>query len=1087
MKLFKKPIWIITTILGTTIAISAVVGTAIGIKAYNNSYYSILNEKPALLKTQVNSAISAEEFANIVKDLKVKSGSTKISAKTALALAKSQLYHLDLTTFFDFETLKSKGFGVSLDFSQAEAAGTVIKKVVVFAKSRKDQTTFSLAVELKGFAENDGSNGDLSKFQLDSTKSFANIINGIYTATEFKQKLEENFENAKQISLFARLESALIDSGATLSLYNSLGAPVFIGDNFELEPVLVGKKLSLLEKDGKLFLQINLKDKIANKTQKHDLEIRGLAEKAKLAQELKVWFEKNLANQIEIKPEVQKVILKENVSLTDLFYGSVSGTESQKLKTKTFDQLFEVLQKSFEVETKTFGTYDVTITKTSVAEKSKISETDVTKLQKEKKLRLNFEIDIKRLDSKVATKITSSADLAIDLNKYERALGSIFGSLNSFQTFSIPENPTRALTSNDIKTTIDQLFELAKNNSKADEPNDEIITRVYFLDHGKYPSEEEKTKAKAGLKTAIAEAKKRVEKELGTPAKPAPAKPAPAKPAPSGSAAASGGSTQATSASHSATMTKVSLFADEKKPQNTLENSSNTKIGTNVWTTINAASIYDLKGVKTEYKIEDIGTDLVFDFKLISTTDDSILASSQLVINNVIDSTKSAYDVLQKYNPTLFLEPTGAKIKEKDDKKTFEITDPINKKLVFTTTGATKTKDGLELSQPLKYGGEEKTLAQVSEISQVFPRLQKTITQLDSGAIYLAFSAKNISDKKQHYLLSDKSGKGIFIQKMETLKTKKPFFVVGMDYKQISGYVYLRSAIWSPRPGHLLLPLKGGMKSTDKQQILVTSGFPRSLTPTSDSEVTTGKPEITGVQAGGTISLPFEKNPSISVFGIVSPSKTESKSETQQKTPELQDITNNVYFNQSTYHPEDQEPDKNENGGGLIQENENLLLEIIKTPYSIKVSLFSSNTKDPKNYKEVGVLIYNIDASGKWNPFPNFFNLDWTNIGPNPVSETTQDQGKKAEGAQNQGKKSEGAQNQGKKAEGAQNQGKKSEGAQNQGKKAEGAQNQDTSQSQAKITLKALAVFDDPNFTTKNYDVARSEILRSFIDAYIKK
>ncbi|WP_337896604.1 hypothetical protein, partial [Mesomycoplasma ovipneumoniae] len=94
------------------------------------------------------------------------------------------------------------------------------------------------------------------------------------------------------------------------------------------------------------------------------------------------------------------------------------------------------------------------------------------------------------------------------------------------------------------------------------------------------------------------------------------------------------------------------------------------------------------------------------------------------------------------------------------------------------------------------------------------------------------------------------------------------------------------------------------------------------------------------------------------------------------------------------------------------------------------------NAEDPKNYKEVGDVIYNIDPSKTWNPFPNYFNLDWDQIGPaEPVAEQTPESGK----------------------------------------------------SQSTITLKAFAVFDHPDFTNGKTSRARQEITEAFIDTYIKK
>lgn len=806
MKLFRKPLWIILTAASITVALSAIVGVSVGVKSYNNSYYSYLNKSPELHTISGTSPISAEEFKTIVTDLKLKSNFSKMSAKTALDLAKSKLYQLDLTSAYDFDKLKAKNFQVSFDFENATVEGDSIKNVVVFAKSEKDQTTLSQQIELKGFAKTDAVAGNLNKFQIDQTKSFVDVSRTNLTLNEFKNLIEKNYQKATQIGLFAKLEQALISTNASLSLYNSLEEPVFLSYNNKLEPVLDTKKqLSLTSKNNKLYLPLIFKDEDAKTTLKLELEVRGLISNQDLTQTLKSWFETNFENKIEIKDNVQKALVDDKISLVDYYYNSKSGTETQKVLTnKNFSDVFKLKDSSVTAETQK-GTYTLKISP-QISQASQISAEDKKKLVTGKKVRFQFLVDVSRDDVEVAKQLPVSVDLNVDLNQYERVLGSIFGSVNSVKEFSMPSTSQITLSSDEIKATIDKLFELAKKEeNNLNEPSDEVISNVYLLDHGKYPSSEEKEKAKEELKKAVEAAKQKAgssTSQTTTPTAPAAPKPAetpkPAAPAPAAKPAAA---KPAATQSSSAQPVSVSAFSDvssakfaEVATDSSSSSSSDQKIGTNVWTTINASSIYDLNDAKTEYKFSTKENKLVFDFQLVSKTDDSkVFASSKMIINDIIDSSKSAYDSIKKFNPKVFLDATIAKNTDKKDKKDFELKDLSDNKYTFKSEDANLTSEGLELKKALKF--EDNT----SKPELVKTKDGKTVTpkpnsRLDSGALYLAFSAKDISDGKQHYLLADKQGKGVFIQKLNEQTTdKRNIYVFGMDYKQLTGYIHLKT------------------------------------------------------------------------------------------------------------------------------------------------------------------------------------------------------------------------------------------------------------------------------------------------------
>ncbi|WP_341491537.1 P110/LppT family adhesin N-terminal domain [Mesomycoplasma ovipneumoniae] len=992
MKLLKKPFWLVSTILGSAIALSAVIGIPLGLKAYNNSYYSFLNESPTEHTLASTGSVSNEQFNTIVSNLKLSPNIANISAKTALAAAKSRLYQFDLNSSFDFGDLASKNYQISFNFENAVAEGNSIKNVVVFARSEKDQITYSRQIELKGFAASDQASGDLDKFQVDESKSFIDVSRSNLLQAEFQNKLTTNFQKSTSISNnFSKLESTLASSGASLSLYNSLDEPIFLDSDYSLEIVVDSKsQLSFSQKDKKLFLDLNLVNKKDNKTKKLSLEIRGLIEPEEFKSTLMSWLQDHFTGNIKMKEALQEALIKDKTTLTEFLYNKKSGTDIAAIIKKPVSELFEIDLIHLNPRTK-FGTFELSKIDAKLFDTTKISQADQQKLLKDKKVRFEFDITFNRQGDTLAQKTTVYIDVAVDLNKYEQALGQLLGSVNSVQQFSLKDqNGTRTLSTNEITQIVDKLFELAKTTTNLENPSDEVVTNVFLLDNGRYPTTSEIATSKEELKKVIQEAKSK----------------------------ANATSTQSVNVSNfnegETTTTASTESTTDSTSTPTPAPNSDQKIGTNVWTTINTASIYGLNDAKVEYQIKtQEDNQLVFNFKLVSNDDESkVLASSKIVVNNVINSDKSAYDIIKKYNPSLFLDPVSLEISDKDGK--VDLFDPENRRLAFHSEQARRTSSGLELTKPLKWqniqaGGTEPAKTEATKTEATKPVVTKpeatkpvaskpeaskteatkpTVTpkpfsRVDSGAIYLAFSAKGISDGKQHYLLSDKDGKGIFIQKLESSDGQKPVYVIGMDYKQLSNYVYLKQLVGSKtRKISGFTEFFGAypelLRTLDKQQVLVTSGISRTNTTPGTNRSTNSqlKPSSYLYNSWDAAGL-FPSNDPKKMFY----EKTEYFVTVPPKptVPTINDTANNVYFTQSFYSPKDADITKNKN---LIEEDANLLLEIIKTPFSITLSLYSSNSQDPKNYKEVGDVIYNIDPSKTWNPFPNFFNLDWDQIGP---------------------------------------------------------------------------------------------------------
>ncbi|WP_341490964.1 P110/LppT family adhesin N-terminal domain [Mesomycoplasma ovipneumoniae] len=1111
MKLLKKPFWLVSTILGSAIALSAVIGIPLGLKAYNNSYYSFLNESPTEHTLASAGSVSNEQFNTIVANLKINPNVANISAKTALAAAKSRLYQFDLSSSFDFGDLKSKNYQISFNFENAVAEGNSIKNVVVFARSEKDQITYSRQIELKGFAASDQASGDLDKFQVDESKSFIDVSRSNLLQAEFQNKLATNFQNSTSISNnFSKLESTLASSGASLSLYNSLDEPIFLDSDYSLEVVVDSKsQLSFTQKDKKLFLELNLVNKKDNKTKKLSLEIRGLIDPEEFKSTLAAWLQDHFSSNIKMKETLQEALIKDKTTLVDFLYNQKSGTNTASVIKKPVSELFEIDLSHLNPRTK-FGTFELSKIEAKLFDTTKISQADQQKLLKDKKVRFEFDIDFSRQGNELAQKTIVYLDVVVDLNKYEQALGQLLGSVNSVQQFSLAnQTGSRTLSTNEITEIVDKLFELAKTATNLENPSDDVVTNVFLLDNGRYPTTAEIAKSKEELKKVIEKAKSKANSASAQSVSVSNFNDE-ATTTTTTTTSESGSSNSATTSTTDSASGSASTPAPTPSPESTPDSSADSaqKIGTNVWTTINTASIYGLNDAKVEYQIKaQEDHQLVFNFKLVSTNDESkVLASSKIVVNNVINSDKSAYDIIKKYNPSLFLDPVSLEINEKDGK--VDLFDPENRRLAFQSEKARRTASGLELTKPLKWQNTQaeatKPVAAKPEATKTEaakPAATKPFSRVDSGALYLAFSAKGISDGKQHYLLSDKDGKGIFIQKLDPKEGDKPVYVIGMDYKQLANYVYFKQLAGSTKTRKIsgFTEFFGAypelLRTLDKQQVLVTSGISRANTAPGTNRSTNPqlKPSSYLADSWDGLAL-FPTNPPKILF-----EKTEIfLGQTPKPTvPTINDTANNVYYTQSFYSPKGADVTKNKN---LIEEDANLLLEIIKTPFSITLSLYSSNSQDPKNYKEVGDVIYNIDPSKTWNPFPNFFNLDWDQIGPAEPKPVEPAPTSPKEPAPTSPKEpaptspKEPAPTSPK--EPAPTSPKEpaptspKEPAPTSPKEPAPTSPKEPapeSKSQSTITLKAFAVFDHPDFTNGKTSSARQEIVDAFIDAYIKK
>ncbi|WP_434337355.1 P110/LppT family adhesin N-terminal domain [Mesomycoplasma hyopneumoniae] len=789
-KLLKKPFWLITTIAGISLSLSAVVGTVVGINSYNKSYYSYLNQIPSQLKVTEKAKISQEKFDSIVLNLKIKDNFKKWSAKTVLTAAKSDLYRYNLVSAFDLSELINNDYSVSFDLENAVVDQNSIKNVIIYAKSDKDQITYSKQIVLKGFGNTEQARTNFDFSQIDSSKSFVDLSRANLTLMEFQILLAQNFENERGSNWFSRLERALVASKASLSLYNSLGEPVFLGPDYQLNPVLDRKKLlTLLNKDGKLVLGLNLVQISTKKTMNLNLEVRGAISNQEISKILKSWLETNLQGKLKTKDDLQMALVKDKISLSDYWYGTPNSkvnTSQILTKSKEFKDLFDLSESNFFLNTKIGTVYLSIIPK--LLDPSQISVVDKKKLVENQKIRFEITASLKRkaIDKKfIIQDLPVFVDLKVDFNKYQAAVAQMFGTIKAVKEFSMPEDQdAKTLSSNEIKQRVDRLFELAKTVTNLENPSEEVLKSIYLLNTGKYLVDQDQEKVKQELKTVIEGLKSKAntqKTEKNSPTQPK-------KPEVS----------LAKTMQNSAKTVKVSTFAEEAKGQSqsqqtqpvstsspqTSQNSNsnstsstnlaleNEKFGTSIWTAFNFANIYNLENTKSEYEISTLGNKLFFDFKLVDKTNQNlILAQSKISLNNIINSNKSAYDIIKKFNPDVFLDGTINYQDQGKDKKEFILKDLSDNKLIFKSEDAIQTDQGLELRKPLKLSPTTNSSSTTS---------QKTNKKDDIGVFWLALQVNNITDFKNHHLISDGKGNGIILNKYKV--KDETGYQLGLEY-----------------------------------------------------------------------------------------------------------------------------------------------------------------------------------------------------------------------------------------------------------------------------------------------------------------
>ncbi|MDW2929417.1 P110/LppT family adhesin N-terminal domain [Mesomycoplasma ovipneumoniae] len=344
------------------------------------------------------------------------------------------------------------------------------------------------------------------------------------------------------------------------------------------------------------------------------------------------------------------------------------------------------------------------------------------------------------------------------------------------KTFEFKTNPNGPkLTLEFVKSLVSEVVEDAKKQKTFTE----VARKLFFLDFGFQVDsarslqdyiDRNKPRFEPPTKTDSkkpAEAEKKPEAETGaTTGTTAPAA-APAQPA-------------ATSTTAVQTTSSTTAFQDDQTTEtdtktNQIQISTFKGLGVELWGFLQKSNYSEIG--QTDYQTQVVKKsegqiDVILSFGPKTETEQKDSNPKAIFsITKLADDTD--YDVLRSFNPTVFFD-------FRENQK-IDITGQI-KKIQPLNRGDVKID--LEKDQVASQDGWLVTKA--VEISRVPANAGQPTTSsneqiLESGAIFLAFQPRNISDNKKHYLISSKDGKGIFIKKVQLEGDKTERFVLGLD------------------------------------------------------------------------------------------------------------------------------------------------------------------------------------------------------------------------------------------------------------------------------------------------------------------
>ncbi|WP_069096638.1 P110/LppT family adhesin N-terminal domain [Mesomycoplasma ovipneumoniae] len=993
---------IVIGISSLTLVSGLAISIPLGIYSYNHSYYQKLNEEIQTLSLDQEQNPFKNGLAGLFDNLTVKDNFKNLTAFTALNLAKSKIYNFDLLSLIDLDKLYENEFQITYDLINAEVSGNSIKNIALFLKSKNDNQIFSKAVDIKNFAEENKVPDDFSKFEIDEKKSSINIDSkNLISFAEFETKIQASFSATQETESqkFIAFEKALLALNGSYNFINNLGNPSFIRNGLALEPTIVDNNLSFFSENGKNYLNFDLID--GDKKTPIQLEIKGIATNQEIEAEIKSWLNDELIPEIKIKPQIQQNLVSKNLSLGSYLYSTQDDKTNDSLP-KNFSELFNYTSNEFSLNTNKLKNYIVNID-VILKDLSEISEQDRLNLIKDGKVRLNLSGTLTKRDQQKYIKVLDfkfDSDIKPDLNEFSRIFARNLPQ-TQLQNFSLPKAlNTPALSSDRLVQVFNEIKQLSSNQIDTSNPNEKLVSQLYLLDFGKNPTKDLLEKYKNEL-IEISESSK----------------------------------SQAIQAQ---------TFSDLGEGKS--ENESLT-LGKSIWKALNLQHNFISLDVKPEINFEKQSNNFVIEFSLISTKNNEKLASSKIQINNVLSSQESAFDVASKFYPTFFLDGK-ASFSKTSPTTSLKIQDLSDNDIHFQDSNSIENKsthNGFEIKKAFKFVDNSLKTEDTSSSSEAPKTNTAPFSRVNSGVVYFAFRPKNINDYKKHYLLSDSNGSGLFIQKVARSKyveKSKPVkakienknveiipnssidtsqidakideYVIGFDFKQVENFqssnTYLRQD-----QNSLHLEIDTFSTSLKEKQAVVLGpnswNIKNRFFSADINENPTGFPPNS------------EYRPSIEIGNRIDESRFFS-----------QELQNSSPIVGQTINP-------------IIEQDQDILLEIIKTPWSFEITAYSSSNNQLNSAFSVSLnakTIYNTNhLTGVWTPFPNFFNLDWSQIGPNPDKMTTDPSSSESASTQSQ-------------------------------------------KSNASIILKGLAVYNNSQLTSPLGKSAREEIKRSFINAYLR-
>ncbi|WP_069097643.1 P110/LppT family adhesin N-terminal domain [Mesomycoplasma ovipneumoniae] len=993
---------IVIGISSLTLVSGLAISIPLGIYSYNRSYYQKLNEEIQTLSLDQEQNPFKNGLAGLFDNLTVKDNFKNLTAFTALNLAKSKIYNFDLLSLIDLDKLYENEFQISYDLINAQVSGNSIKNIVLFLKSKNDNQIFSKAVDIKNFAEENKVANDFSKFEIDEEKSSINIDSkNLISFAEFKTKIQANFSAFQEAESqkFIAFEKALLALKGSYNFINNLGNPSFIRSGLTLEPTIVDNNLSFFSENRKNYLNFDLID--GDKKTPIQLEIKGIATDQEIEAEVKSWLNDELIPEIELKPEIQQNLVSKNLSLGSYLYSTQDDKTNNSLP-KNFSELFNYTSNEFSLNTNKLKNYIVNID-VILKDLSEISEQDRLNLIKDGKVRLNLSGTLTKRDQQKFIKVLDfkfDTDIKPDLNEFSRIFAKNLPQ-TQLQDFSLPKASNTPALSSDKLVQIFNEIKQSSNQIDTKNPDAKLVSQLYLLDFGKNPTKDSLEK----YKNELIEISK----------------------------------SQAIQAQ---------TFSDsgDGKSENENKNQPLT-LGKSIWKALNLQRNFISLDVKPEINFEKQSDNFVIEFSLVSTKNNEKLASSKIQINNVLSSQQSAFDVASKFYPTFFLDGK-ASFSQTSPAETLKIQDLSDNDINFENSNSIENKsthNGFEIKKAFKFIDNSPKTENTSSSSQSPKTNPAPFSRVNSGVIYFAFRPKNINDYKKHYLLSDSNGSGLFIQKVARSKyveksksiegkivgnkveinsspsidakqvdAKIDEYVIGFDFQQVENFKSYNNHF---RQGQnsLHLGLESFLTSLKEKQAVVL-----------------------GPNSWNIKNRFFSADINENSTGFPPNSEYRPLMEIANRTDESR------FFSQEFRNSS---PFVGQNINPIIDQDQDILLEIIKTPWSFEITAYSSSNNQLNSPSSVSLnakTIYNINhLTQVWTPFPNFFNLDWSQIGPNPEKMTTDNSSGESVSTQSQ-------------------------------------------KSNASIILKGLAVYNNSQLTSPLGKPAREEIKRSFINAYLR-